>query len=251
MMASPPASNSLAPSPLLPNLSLPRKRPPTGPPPINTSGGASKSTIGSDSAPHKRRKPSTASNVSLTSHPLRQTSFPPEGIAVASPATSIGGNTSAGVRWTSRSPSVESASVVGASASGIGQKRRRRGRGVGGRGGSSISGKKGSFASAAPSVTGAAGDGADARSLVGGRAGSAGGSVLGGGAGGGMGNAAGDDADDEDDDAGLVDTVMEGGGKMDEASVKQEREHLRYVVVHVQCVHAIIVVTCILLFLFQ
>ena len=93
-------------------------------------------------------------------------------------------------------------------------------------------------------MTGAAGEGtgaaADARSLVGGRAGSAGGSLVGGGGGGGMANAAGDDADDEDDDAGLVDTVMEGGGKMDEASVKQEREHLRYVVFLVRCQHIII-----------
>ena len=58
-----------------------------------------------------------------------------------------------------------------------------------------------------------------------------------------MANAAGDDADDEDDDAGLVDTVMEGGGKMDEASVKQEREHLRYVVFLVRCQHIITAAT--------
>ena len=91
-------------------------------------------------------------------------------------------------------------------------------------------------------MTGTATDGADARSLAGGRVGSAAGSVVGGG-GGGVGNAAGDDADEDDDDAGLVDTVMEGGGKMDEASVKQEREHLRYVVLHVRCVHEVVVVT--------
>ena len=143
--------------------------------------------------------------------------------------TSIGPG-SASVRWASRSPSVDSTSVAGASISGggIGQKRRRRGGGGGGaRGGGSVSGKKSSVTSAAPSVTGttAGGDGADARSLIDGRPGSTGGSLVGGGAGAG----AGDDMDDDDDDAGLVDTVMEGGGKMDEASVKQEREHLRYV----------------------
>ena len=99
-------------------------------------------------------------------------------------------------------------------------------------GGGSVSGKKGSITSAAPSITGTAGgDGVDARSFVDGRTGSTGGSLIGGGGGGGAAGAgAGDEADDEDDDAGLVDTVMEGGGKMDEASVKQEREHMRYVV---------------------
>lgn len=36
-----------------------------------------------------------------------------------------------------------------------------------------------------------------------------------------------EEADDDDGDGG-VDTMLEGGGKMDEAALKQEREHLAY-----------------------
>ena len=162
------------------------------------------------------------------------------GGSAVSPSTSFGGSA---IRGTTRSPSVESASVAGASVvSGAATSSKKRRRGVerssttgnigGKRGGSVVN------ASAAGSVTGAAADGTDTRSLVSGRPGSAGGSVAGRStarsAGGGRagtvtGTVGADEGDEEDDDgAGLVDTVMEGGGKMDEASVKQEKEHLRY-----------------------
>ncbi len=138
-------------------LTLPKKRPSIGAPAGSTA---------------KRRKPSTAST---STHPLRQTSFPPEA------------NGSAAF---SRSPSVES-SIAGGSI-------------VGGR-------KRGKPAG-------------DARSVAGGKAGSAGGTAAGSLK---AGDAGDGEGEEDEDEGGAVDTVMEGTGKMDEAAMKQEKEHLR------------------------
>jgi transcription initiation factor TFIID subunit 11 len=133
----------------------------------------------------KRRKPSTG-----PSH-LRQTSFPPEGASVSTPA-SVSATTPRGY---SRSPSVES-SLAGTAANSLvngvgGRKKRKRKTGDG-------------LADDSRSMTGT--------SVRGGKAGSA---------------VEAEAEDEEGEGEGDVEVSLEGGGKvMDDAAAKQERERL-------------------------
>ena len=95
-MSSPPPS---ATSPTTPGFSLPKKRP----------------TLNIPSQNAKRRKPSS---VSSTSHPLRQTSFPPEPTSQVATASSP-------ARQASFSPSVDAASSVGGRGKGRKRKKER------------------------------------------------------------------------------------------------------------------------------
>ncbi len=149
----------------------------------------------------KRRKPSLATPNAL--HPLRQTSFPPPANAGAhSPNSAVASR----VVRASREGSVSS---------------------LGGRGSVAGRGRKGKRAAAdARSTTGASATGT---TTAGGKTGSSSvadgqGSLVGGRAGKGEEDEDGEEVEEEPD--GPVDTVLEGGGMMDEAAEKQASEHL-------------------------
>ena len=142
---------------------------------------------------HKGRQPSQSSG----SHPLRQTSYPPQ------EASSDTGH----VRTGSFSPTVSSVGLASKSASG--RKKKKRSRNAASATGSAAKGSVDADGAGHPKkarTTAADGDG-DTASRVG--------------------RPAELDEEPEDDDGDADgDLMLEGGDKMDEAAKKQEREHL-------------------------